>query len=446
MAPWTRFTAVLVELLAGGFAARAVRAQDLAWSLPHGTHVVPHPELVDFDGDGSLELVFNDRNTGRFFVVDTTTGAIRFQASGWAWAIDLFDFDRDGFVDVLTGPALNRFDVYSGRDFSVLHTFTVAGVQASEPFLVPDVTGDGLADLAVVADLAGVAAFASDDDHELWKVACGYVAPVALDDLDGDEAIEVLAKSPACNAKVAAISSRDGSLVLEYDESRQGLPYPDDDGDGFGDLFFHADARFRIRSGKTGVVIRDVPEVGDLHSVVPLADVDGDGFRELLGADSTQPVGVIVSGHDLQTVLYEWTAAVAPGSIVPLFGDADFDHDGFEDFLFSYLLGTSAETQIRRGNDLWLRARETVVSSGVRDATLGLALGAASGIGVLVVVEVNGIPTWVNVHLELFGADQAIELSARVPPSLFGTHVRLYGLGIGRSGRVEDTAVLPFEL
>jgi hypothetical protein len=77
---------------------------------------------------------------------------------------------------------------------------------------------------------------------------------------------------------------------------------------------------------------------------------------------------------------------------------------------------------------------------------VGLGLGSAGGRGALSIVGVNGVPTFLVVWLETFGSDLAIELSASVPPSLFGTSLQLWGFGIGRSGRLETTAVVPMDL
>jgi hypothetical protein len=436
---------VLLVLL-GGVGPSAV-AQELVWSYPHTTDLRPLTKLSDLDRDGSVEILFNDSVTGRFSAIDMASKTTRFQASSWAWAADVLDFDGDGIEDVLAGTAANRFDVFAGDDFRVLHSFTVSGVQASLPFLIPDVTGDGLADLGVVADNYGVAVYASEDDHQLWKILCGYQWPFVMGDLDGDGHVELFSRSPACNAKVAAVSAADGHLVLEYAEAAQGLPWSDEDGDGIADLYFHVSKSYVIRSAATGALLRSVPHHDELFAVHPLGDVDGDGLQELVGTDSLLATFSIVSGWDLSTILYEWTALVGPGQILELQGDRDFDRDGRDDFLFGYRFGTTAETQIRSGNDLWLRARLNVdPASGARDAVLGLGLGSASGRGVLALVGVNGVPTFQVFWIDSFGADLAFELSGSVPPALFGTQLELWGFGIGRSGRLETTAVVPMGL
>ena len=72
-----RAVALFVTPLVLNAGANVAQGQDIAWSLSHGTNVSAYPELVDFDHDGGLELVFNESPSGRFSVIDLATGAAR---------------------------------------------------------------------------------------------------------------------------------------------------------------------------------------------------------------------------------------------------------------------------------------------------------------------------------------------------------------------------------
>jgi hypothetical protein len=442
------FTATLAVLSFAAAPASAL-AQELLWSTAQSKDDAPFPHLTDFDGNGSPEIVFNNHKDGRFFVRDVATGTDLFKASAWAWVTDIADFDGDGVEDLLTGNAAFTYDVVSGADFSVLHTFDPIGITGGNGFLlVPDVTGDGLADLVVFVAAPGLAAFASEDDHQIWGYSCwhGIDAPFVIGDVDGDGAVELFAESPQCD-KLSAISSRDGSVVVDY-INRPGTLYADEDGDGVPDLLFQQFPDFQIRSSATGAVLRSAAWDPNLWTWRPAGDVDGDGVVDLLAGDARTGLSVFVAGFDLQTFLYQWSPALEPGFVTPLQGNRRFDGDRFDDvLLLAYNNGVPVETQIRGGNDFWIYVRQTIDSSaGTEHVDVGLGHGTAGKPEALAVVGVNGTPVFTIVQFGKLDANGFQAFDTDVDPSLFGTSVSLQAFAIGANGRLQISAGLPVDL
>jgi hypothetical protein len=94
---------------------------------------------------------------------------------------------------------------------------------------------------------------------------------------------------------------------------------------------------------------------------------------------------------------------------------------------------------------LSLEASDTTLSAN-DSLTLTLAGGKANGLGMFVVLGVNGTPFWIPVYTTTFDGAGEIALSATVPSGLAGLEVELGGVGIAASGkaRFSDEVTLSF--
>lgn len=305
--------------------------------------------VADLDGDGFRELVvghpkFNG-SSGRVEIFSGKTyeymssvtqnkGGDQF---GQALA-SVGDLDGDGFDELLVGARFNdtaAFDagaafVYSSKTGALLHTFT--GTLGGDHFgsavaSVPDLTGDGIAELFVGAPQADGAngadsgqgfVFSGADYSLLFTLegpqvgAYAGAAVDALGDMTGDGVPDLVMGAPeydllpVLNDRIGAAfiySGADGSLVRTFKGDVQASQFgsalavtEDLTGDGLLDLAVGAPDHkntaglVRFFDSATGALLKEVDglKISDRFgaSVTRAGDVDGDGTNEIaVGTD-----------------------------------------------------------------------------------------------------------------------------------------------------------------
>ncbi len=242
---------------------------------------------------------------------------------GWRLA-NLGDINGDGIAEFATsapfaspigGSSDGVVRVYSGRNCGMIRQFVHPAGASPAQFgyglaAVPDVTGDGRAELAVGAPMVdGTAGQAGNvylydvaegrllwsADNAMFLVSANLGSSLAgTTDLTGDGIPDVIAGAPwervigqSVRGSVSIFSGADGSHHVKYvgTSGSSLLAHPDLDGDGFADFFVNArDAR----SGRSGELLYqlELPAVADgigYHgSLALLPDFDGDGVEDLV--------------------------------------------------------------------------------------------------------------------------------------------------------------------
>jgi hypothetical protein len=264
----------------------------------------------------------------------------------------------------------------------------------------------------------------------------------------------------------------------------------------------------RIYSGSTGALLRGMrgpkrrAQFG--HAVAELADVNEDGWSELLvgapnAGDQRQGEVFVYSGRDF-TVLRSWTGefpgdrfgeAVADGGDVngdrfpdPLIGAprypeglgtgsarlysgrddillyefngndpgdlfgasvesaGDVDQDGLADVIIGAPLAqnSTGEVSVFLGNDLFLNAKPRQVAAG-DSLRLSVGPGKPQAPSILVIREINGQPFHQLVaDVERFGNDRVRILAESVPASLAGSTLTLRAYTLGPQDVLVETS------
>lgn len=258
---------------------------------------------------------------------------------GWD-VVTIPDLNGDGSDEFAASEYYEWAGVYDGRTRTLLtelrpdpswHRYAGYGRVLGSP---GDLNGDGIADLvASVGDLDLVRASAGPYFHPLWTIATACEEIVALGDVTGDGRAEVVIEA---GGVVAARSGVDGSLL--WDVSNGLLSYgraltaiADLDGDGFRDLVIATGAAGRpleVRSGATGATIASWAPSGSSNQagwgrdLVNVGDLDGDGLDEIVVGDEDEIW--LLRGADgslmrRTRVDFEWPGLAFGG---------DFDDDG----------------------------------------------------------------------------------------------------------------------
>ena len=244
-------------------------------------------ELVDFDEDGNLDLIFAHNSSvlslQRGLGDGTFAVAERYRYSNRSGIPSIADIDNDGHLDITFRPSTGNV-AFSNQLNSLL------GVRDGlVDVLTVDLNGDGNEEvLAINEDNDRLKIFTGDNLGGLTRLNDVMVgrAPraVAATDLDGDGTLELITANRAGNS----ISVLTGDLDSGYsvvDFAVGGAPIDvevsDLDGDGNADIVVldEFNNALWVFTGN-GTTTLDAPvavALGDVPSRFTLADVDGDG-------------------------------------------------------------------------------------------------------------------------------------------------------------------------
>ncbi len=265
------------------------------------------------------------------------------------------DVDGDGDLDLValnynTGGSNGKISVrLNGGDATGSNTGVFSGTQDVMVGLTPsdvalgDVDGDGDLDMLVVNYATGTASVRLNNGSGLFggtgSVALGTnTNSLTLGDIDGDGDLDLL----ATNSNIAA-----GASVVQV----------------------------RLNNGSGTFSGTQTVSVEDLASTVRLADVDNDGDLDLLTANySAYTVSVRLNGGNglgTNTGVFSGGSSVAVGSRPGGLALGDVDGDGDVDLLTANLEGTTATLRLNAGNGTFGGGQTITVGNNPRGVVLG---------------------------------------------------------------------------
>ncbi|HVY61812.1 MAG TPA: VCBS repeat-containing protein, partial [Planctomycetota bacterium] len=279
----------------------------------------PMPPLAgDFDHDGLVDVAIPHSATGDFHVfLDDAANPGRlvtptaYAVGTGARAIVAGDLDGDGLADAVVANLESTFVSVLLQDAAHPGKFLAAasyGSAKSASVAVGDMNGDGRPDIVSADRVAStISVFLQDAAHPGRFLApsaypCGG-APIriALADLDGDGRLDVMTAQSYSEDETVRLGTGGGALGppigLAIDGFENSLALADVDGDGAPDAVT-ARGSFDISAGKPpGFGFRrghgdggfdDEAVVGssDALAAAIVADVDGDGRPDLVGASN----------------------------------------------------------------------------------------------------------------------------------------------------------------
>jgi len=291
------------------------RNGSIIWRKPLGSGF-SDIKVYDLNEDGSLEIIVAIKNQIIAFSRNGTQ-LWSFSANIKEPKISLGKFNEDDIYDIATITRINvngtraSLFVIDGNTGSKLWDYALPIFNVTEagpwgPYAstndvtVGDFDGDSRDDIAIVVGLNGtqddttyrVYAFRGNSSVVIWNftgIMPAFSAMLTSGDLNGDAISDVIRFG---NYPVLALNGRDGSILWEYNETKETAVIFDFDDDGKKEVVMD----YAIHSGSTGELILRLPrkegEVsigGVMQDCVRVGDITGDALAD------------IVTGHNPST-------------------------------------------------------------------------------------------------------------------------------------------------
>ena len=292
---------------------------------------------VDLDGDGTREIVASASPGGfgsnsYWYIVRKAAGGTYEQIwrsrqyGATVVRMVLADLTGDGKDDIVVGLSDGTVYVYDGPTRQEVVTFKATGTMAD--LAVGDLDGDGAMEI-ITSDGIGVAVYAADGSGLLWSLASGGGNSVAVGNVDADAALEIVTTTSGGKGYVIDGGSR--TIDWEYINSFGAqVKLADLDGDGMQEIVGAA-AWYKI-------TVFDVDRKSpaweksvnlDIASVL-IADIDGDGSKEILYGDNQ---GGTTHAIDTVTKAEKWSISCNDSGVSGI-ALGDLDNDGANEILW----------------------------------------------------------------------------------------------------------------
>ena len=468
----------------GALSLGEARAQELLreWFGDPNQGAIGHAvtSFPDLDGDGVREIGFTADGTFAGEVRSGASGVRLFRFNyGVRRLAPLGDLDGDGLCEIGNGTGTVVI-VHKGSDGQTLLKIdpTTADLFGPAMEALGDVNGDLVPDFLVGTTTrriftpdAGSASIVSGKSGVELRIVSGSTAGdgfgtalAVLPDLTGDGIADFAAGAPTGAVTggrfgyVRACSSSSGATLWQLDGSsafpsmgRALAPTGDADGDGVGDLLVSsrgdgngtASGRVWIVSSATGLEITHLDGPGGFDVAIDLddaGDVDGDSVRDLLFSTQVDQAW-LVSGRTLQPLYtFEDDGGTLTGRTVGAAGD--FDGDGRSDVIvaaFGPNASGNGQVAVHGGDDLFLDLTPIDATAG-DTLTASVRTGVPGNPALVVVVDANGTPVWWPVAgLLAFDPLGSLDLSDIAPPGLAGSVFALQAFALDAAGKLIRT-------
>ncbi|MDO9576702.1 MAG: FlgD immunoglobulin-like domain containing protein [Candidatus Cloacimonadales bacterium] len=330
------------------------------WPKQLGFYIWSSPACGDIDGDGAIEIVCTSRNNSTAnsgelyaFELDGTpcTGFPVIQAGGGTNNVCLYDLDDNGDMEILVNVRNNPQGwvyVYDG-DGTVFPGFPQeldyipgAGISAG------DITGDGIPEIIALSyhkihvfDLQGNILPGFPLENVGYNYS--YSQPI-LFDLDDDGLNEIIWGGCASSTGAVFAVNQDASSVTGWPQATNywifgTVSIGDVDQDGSMDVVIGdqvssgtpVDQIFAWNAAGNALPGFPAGPTNAIYAQIGIADLDGDGFVELMIDDNNFTLGYNCYNHD-GTHCTEWPLpcgtiwSSTTMQITPVFGDVDNDN------------------------------------------------------------------------------------------------------------------------
>ncbi len=285
---------------------------------------------TDLDGDGRREIIASasssgfGRNSYWYIVRRAANGGYEQiwrskQYSATVVQLTLADFTGDGKDDIAVGLEDGTVFIYDGptrQEIGKLNTATTLTALA-----VADLDGDGTKEV-IISDGIGVFVYAADGSGLRWSTATGGGSSIAVGNVDGDAAPEIV--TTATGGKGYVIDGTSHAVEWEYINGF-GARVSLGDLDGNGMLEIVAAAawyKITVFDADSKTPKWEVTTNHDIASLL-IADMDGDGILDILYGDAQ---GGTTHAIDTQTKSEKWSIYCSDSGVSGIaLGDVDLD-------------------------------------------------------------------------------------------------------------------------
>jgi hypothetical protein len=358
----SNYTNALVIMLTAGTGAFTEDARLSATTL------MPDIQAADLDGDGAIDLVIGQDESGDGVTLRMGFGDGSFSdevpvpLGGFVAKVTIVDFDKDGHLD-LVGPRRYDSDITFARGngdgtFEPAETFTLG--QNARKLVIDDFNADGILDVGGVTSStfasfsarlgAGGGQLAGNGQISIGALAAADTAAV---DLNGDGWLDLVAATTAGGAVPVLMGQGDGTFAapVNYPVSAASfaLAAADFNGDGKVDVVVSNlssnDLQLLVGNGDGTFQAAVAVSAGTATVDLAAVDLNGDGKLDLVFSGYTSAtVGVLLN---LGNGTFSAPMSFATGSTSLFMAVQDLDGDGKVDVAIAN--GGAASVSVLKG-------------------------------------------------------------------------------------------------